>query len=201
MGPFIGGPLTNQFGWRSIFLANVPLGIIILALVWKIRGEWTEAKGEKFDFIGSIVYSFTLIAVIYGFSLLPTLFGTGLILLGILGIAAFIKWEAKTPSPVLNINLFRNNKPFALSNLAALINYSATFAVSFLLSLYLQYIKGLSPQNAGLALVAQPIMMAVFSPFAGKLSDKIEPRVVASIGMAFTAIGLFLFIFLSEKQA
>jgi len=201
MGPFIGGLLTKQFGWRSIFLVNVPLGAIILALVWKIKGEWSEAKGEKFDFTGAAIYSLALIAVMYGFSLLPAPAGAGMILLGILGGIAFIKWEAKTMYPVLNTNLFRNNKLFAFSNIAALINYSATFAVSFLLSLYLQYIKRLSPQSAGLILVAQPIMMAVFSPFAGKLSDKIEPRVVASTGMAFTALSLFLFIFLSEKTS
>jgi MFS family permease len=80
-----------------------------------------------------------------------------------------------------------------------LINYSATFAVTFLLSLYLQYIKKLTPEDAGLVLVSQPIVQALFSPYAGRLSDRIEPRVVASIGMALTTVGLFLFIFLNEK--
>ncbi len=97
------------------------------------------------------------------------------------------------------MDLFRNNKVFALSNLAALINYSATFAVSFLLSLYLQYIKGLNPQEAGLILVSQPMVQAIFSPFAGRLSDRIEPRRMASIGMGITAAGLVLFTFLNEK--
>jgi MFS family permease len=120
-------------------------------------------------------------------------------LLGALGIFTFIKWETKVDSPVLDINLFRNNRVFALSNLAALINYSATFAVTFLLSLYLQYIKELTAVNAGLVLVSQPIVQAFFSPFAGRLSDRIEPGIVASIGMALTAVGLFLFIFLNEK--
>ena len=78
-----------------------------------------------------------------------------------------------------------------------MINYSATFAVTFLLSLYLQYIKGFTPQHAGFILVAQPVVMAVFSPLAGRLSDKIEPRIVASLGMGLSAAGLFLFTFLS----
>jgi MFS family permease len=99
----------------------------------------------------------------------------------------------------LDIGLFRNNRVFAFSNLAALINYSATFAVTFLLSLYLQYIKKLTPEDAGLVLVSQPIVQALFSPYAGRLSDRIEPRVIASIGMALTTVGLFLFIFLNEK--
>jgi MFS family permease len=114
---------------------------------------------------------------------------------------AFIKWETKIESPVLEINLFRNNRVFAFSNLAALINYSATFAITFLLSLYLQYIKGLTAENAGLILLSQPIVQAFFSPFAGRLSDRIEPRMVASIGMALTAGGLFLFIFLNEMTS
>ncbi|MCD6449978.1 MAG: MFS transporter [Thermotogaceae bacterium] len=97
------------------------------------------------------------------------------------------------------MKLFINNRVFAFSNLAALINYSATFAVGFLLSLYLQYMKTLGPQSAGLILVAQPIMMAIFSPFAGRLSDRFEPRVIASAGMALTAVSLSLFIFLNEK--
>jgi MFS family permease len=73
--------------------------------------------------------------------------------------------------------------------------------VAFLLSLYLQYIKGMSPQQAGLILIAQPIVMTIFSPLAGKLSDRIEPRVVASSGMAITSAGLFFFILLGASTS
>ncbi|MEM3538265.1 MAG: MFS transporter, partial [Nitrososphaerales archaeon] len=200
LGPFLGGFLTQNFGWRSIFLVNVPLGSTIIILsFWKLKGEWAEAKGEKFDFLGSIIYGITLIAIIYGLSLLTATLGVWLILFSVLGILAFLKWEMKVESPILNINLFRNSRVFTFSNMAALINYSATFAVGFLLSLYLQYIKELTPQTAGLILVSQPVVQAIFSPFAGWLSDRIEPRIVASIGMALTTIGLFLLTFLNEK--
>ncbi len=200
LGPFLGGFLTQHLGWRSIFFVNVPLGLTIIFFVfWKLKGEWAEAKGEKFDFTGSTIYSFVLIAVMYGLSLLPAMSGAWLILIGVLGILAFVKWETRVESPVLNIGVFRNSRVFAFSNLAALINYSATFAVGFLLSLYLQYIKGLTPQSAGLILVSQPVIQAVFSPFAGWLSDRIEPRIVASMGMALTTIGLFLLTLLNEK--
>ena len=202
LGPFLGGLLTEHFGWRSIFVLNVPLGLIIIAFIfWKLKGEWAEAKGEKFDITGSVIYSLMLIAIMYGFTLLPEMSGVWLILIGALGVVAFVKWEMKVESPVLNIGLFRNNTVFALSNLAALINYSATFAVAFLLSLYLQYIKGLSPQNAGLILVAAPVVQAIFSPLAGRLSDRIEPRIVASAGMGLTVISLVLLTFLGEKTS
>ncbi|MEK6646336.1 MAG: MFS transporter [Candidatus Firestonebacteria bacterium] len=200
MGPFLGGIITQHFGWRSIFLINVPVGIIIILLVlWKLKGEWTECEGEKFDWIGSIIFVITFFFIMYGFSSLPARTGILLILMGVLGFLMFIKWEAKIQFPVYNINLFKNNTVFAFSNLAALINYSATFSVTFLLSLYLQYIKALSPKDAGLILFSQPIVMAIFSPLAGKLSDKIEPRIVSSIGMILATIGLFLFTFLGEN--
>ena len=198
LGPFLGGFLTQQFGWRSIFLANVPVGLLVIYFVaTRLKGEWAEARGERFDLAGSVIYGLALVLLMYGLSLLPTLRGGGLILAGLIGIGVFALWERSTASPLLNMDLFLHNATFGFSNLAALINYSATFAVTFLLSLYLQYIKGFTPQHAGFILVAQPIVMAAFSPLAGRLSDRIEPRIVASLGMGFAAAGLFLFTFLS----
>jgi EmrB/QacA subfamily drug resistance transporter len=202
LGPVLGGLLTGLLGWRSIFLINVPFGVLILPLVlWKLKGEWAEAKGERFDLVGSIVYGLSLVGLMVGFSRLPGSLGVWLTLAGIVGIALFVGWEMKVQSPVLNVNLFRNNTVFAFSNLAALINYSATAAVGFLLSLYLQHIKELSPQDAGLILMAQPILMAVLSPVAGRLSDRIESRTIASAGMGLTVVGLLLLTLLNEQTA
>jgi MFS family permease len=198
-GPFIGGLLIGQFGWRSIFILNSLLCVIIIVtVIWKLRGEWAEAKGERFDFIGSAIFAIALVAIMYAFSVLPELRGFWLMLFGVLALAGFVKWETRLKYPVMNIGFFRNNTVFAFSNLAALIHYSATSAVSFLLSLYLQYVKGFAPEHAGLILIAQPIMMAIFSPIAGTLSDRIEPRLVASLGMALTTIGLVILIFLGS---
>jgi len=97
-------------------------------------------------------------------------------------------YESKVEHPVFEINLLRKNFTFSLSSLAALLNYSATFAVVFILSLYLQYVKSLTPQEAGLILIAQPVIMVIFAPFAGWLSDRIAPRVVASAGI-FASLG------------
>ena len=202
LGPFLGGFMTQYLGWRSIFLLNVPLALAVIALIlWKLKGEWAPAKDETFDFTGSVIYIFSLASLIYGFSLLSKTSGAGLITAGVIGILFFIKWELKTKNPVLNMDLFRNNRVFAFSNLAALINYSATFAVGFLLSLYLQYAKELDPAQAGLILVSQPVVMTIFSPLAGRLSDKIEARIVASSGMALTFLSILFFIFLTEETA
>ena len=202
LGPVLGGVLTERFSWRSIFLAGLFLSLMIIAIVFgKLKGEWAGARGERFDLVGSVIYSISLAAVIYGFSLLPSTFGMLLIFAGGLGLLAFFILETQVKNPVLNVHLFLSNRVFAFSNLAALINYSATFAVSFLLSLYLQYVKGLSPQSAGLVLLAQPVVQAVMSPFSGRLSDRVEPRIVASAGMTLTFAGLLLFAFLNEGTA
>ncbi|HEY9247249.1 MAG TPA: MFS transporter, partial [Candidatus Methanoperedens sp.] len=202
LGPVIGGFLVQNFGWRSIFLSYVPLELVIIVLIlWKVDGEWADARGEKIEAAGSVIYGFSLLSLMYGLSLLPQMPGAVLVLMSFAGLAAFIRMELKAKNPVLDIKLFRNNHVFSFSVFAALINYSATFAVGFFLSLYLQDIKGLSPGDAGLMLVSQPIMMAVFSPLAGRLSDKIEPRIVASLGMALTTAGLLLLSSINEGTA
>ena len=202
LGPVLGGVLTQHLGWRSIFFLSALLGLAVIGVaLWKLKGEWTGAKGERFDFLGSVIYILGLVALVYGFTLLPAMLGVWLIVGGVIGLSAFVRWEMRTRSPVLDISLFRNSKAFTLSNLAALINYSATYAVSFLMSLYLQYLKGFNPGSAGLVLVAMPAMQAIFSPLAGRLSDRIEPRLIASAGMALTTVGLIIFIFLNEETS
>jgi len=136
-----------------------------------------------------------------GLSAVPSARGIVAILAGTILFIFFVGWQLKVPSPVINLELFRSNRAFAFSSAAALINYSATFAVTFLLSLYLQYIKNLDPTHAGLVLMAQPITMALFSPLAGRLSDRIEPQKVASSGMAMTALGLGFMTFLGEHSS
>lgn len=199
VGPLIGGFLTNQFGWRSIFLSNVVIGLVILiTTLWKLKPEWADARGERFDYAGSLIYVVSLAILMYGLSEIPASFAFLLVCLGGVGIALFAFWEGRVKYPVLETRLLGQNRSFLFSNLAALINYSATFGVSFLMSLYLHYIKGFSAQTAGFILVSQPAVQAIFSPVAGRMSDRLEPRVVASIGMALTVVGLFIFAFLTD---
>ncbi len=202
LGPFIGGFLTKNQGWQGIFLFTALLGLIsiILSLIY-LKQEWADAKGEKFDWKGSLIYGFSIVSLMYGFSLLPEINGLIFTFFGIVGIIIFIYFENTLEFPVINIKLFKSNRVFAFSNYAALINYSATFAIGFLLSLYLQYIKGYDPQEAGQILVVQPLLMAVFSPVTGKLSDKINPGKVASVGMAMISAGLFIITFIEENTS
>ena len=200
--PLIGGYLTDSIGWRSIFYLNALAGVLIIwAIISRMKVEWAEAKNEKFDFAGSIIYVLSITALMYGFSKLPKDFAIILTLTGLAGFVIFVMIEKWTLFPVLNIQLFGQNKIFTFSNIAALINYSATFAVTFILSLYLQYIKGLDAHKAGLLLISQPIVMALAASVSGKLSDKYDSGLLSSIGMAIIVIGLSLLIFLDVNTS
>jgi MFS family permease len=184
-----------------VFLLNVPLGLVVLAAVqWKMKQEWADCRGEPFDWIGSLGYSLMLTAFMLGFTWLPGRRGAIMLLAAAIALPFFIGWESRNAHPIFQARLVRGNTVFAFSNLAALVNYSATFAIGFLLSLYLQYIKGFTPRGAGLVLMAQPLVMALFSPLAGRLSDRLEPRVVASLGMALCAAGLLAFTWLGPAS-
>jgi EmrB/QacA subfamily drug resistance transporter len=202
VGPLVGGLITQHFSWQGIFYLNALLGIAISVVVFSwLKGEWAGAKGEKFDFVGSLLFSFGMIILVYALSVLPALWGLGLVLLALAAFAVFLRWETRQEFPVLRVEFFWNNTVFAFSNLAALINYSATAGVAFLLSLYLQYVKGFTPEHAGFILITQPVVMVICSPIAGNLSDKIEPRIVASLGMALTTMGLIMLIFLGDNTS
>ncbi len=194
VGPVAGGFLTQYLGWRSIFGVVIPFGV---ASVWvtlkQLKDEWADAKREKFDIAGSLLFAASVFLLVYGASLIPQKLSLYFISTGAIVMVIFIRLELYTQQPVLEVRLFSSNKLFAYSSLAALINYAATFAITFLLSLYLQYTKGLDPRTAGTVLVAQPVVMALFSPMAGRISDRIEPRLISTAGMALTAMGLFLF--------
>jgi EmrB/QacA subfamily drug resistance transporter len=202
VGPLIGGILTQYFSWRGVFAATIPLGILtIYVSLAKLTWAWRRPPSERFDITGSVLYALSIMVLMLGLSAVPSARGIVAILAGTILFIFFVGWQLKVPSPVINLELFRSNRAFAFSSAAALINYSATFAVTFLLSLYLQYIKNLDPTHAGLVLMAQPITMALFSPLAGRLSDRIEPQKVASSGMAMTALGLGFMTFLGEHSS
>lgn len=197
-GPFFGGMLTHYFGWRSIFLITSVIGIaVVVGTLVVLKGEWVESKGEKFDLKGVLLYGTGLSTLIYGFSVLPGIAGFAFILLGIVTMIIFINFEKKQLFPVLNVRLFWENKIFGLASSAALINYSATFAISFLLSLYLQYVKGFDAHHAGFILIVQPISQAILSLLAGRWSDKVDARILATLGMAIIVFGLALMFFLT----
>lgn len=193
-GPFLGGLLVTTWGWRSIFYLSVPLGITTFLITSaKLRGEWADAKGEPFDWQGGVVYASAILLLIVGASNLDHgLWAWGVMLGGMIGMVLFLFLESRTKYPLLNLQLLRNNRVFALSNLAALLNYAATFGVTFFFSLYLQYVKGMNARQAGLILIVQPLVQTLLSPLCGRLADRFPAARVATVGMSLCALGLGL---------
>jgi MFS family permease len=191
LGPVLGGLITQQFGWRGIFHFSICWGTVILILIQgRLKEEWIESAGEPFDRTGALLYGISLAVLSCGFLRLSLPSGIVFLILGTIGLILFGCWETRTCKPLLEMALFRRNRTFTFSSLSALINYSAVYAVGFLLSLYLQYVKRLSPGQAGLMLIVQPVVQALVSPLTGKLSDRFEPGRVASLGMLLTVVAL-----------
>ncbi|WP_321368086.1 MFS transporter [uncultured Desulfuromusa sp.] len=191
-GPFIGGFLVELFGWRSLFYLMVPLGLLTYLVTWiKIKDEWADSKGEPFDWKGALIYAPSVLMLVYGVTNLKNNHAMWvLLILATFGLLLFLLVEKRAPYPMLDIRLLLENRVFALSNLAALFNYAATFGVTFFLSLYLQFVKGMGPHQAGTILIAQPVVQTFLSPFCGRLSDRIPASILATLGMGSSAAGL-----------
>ena len=200
LGPVLGGLLAEKLGWRSIFIVMAGLAVVTFVVgMSRLQGlEWRGERRGRFDVLGTLLYMVGLSSLLLGLSLLPQAVGALLVVVGVVGTGLFGWWETRAEDPLFAMGLFVRNRVFALSNLAALINYSATNAVSFLLSLFLQYLGGLTAERAGLVLLAGTVVQAAFSPAAGRLSDRLEPRFVASFGMALCAAGLMGLLFVGQ---
>lgn len=202
-GPVLGGFICSVFNWRGIFYFNFILSALVFGLaVLKLKGEWKGAENERFDIIGGVLWVIGILLFLYGLSDISAGFSYVMyFVVGLVILIVFIGYGNKASAPLLPMGVFLHNRAFAFSNLAALINYSATFALAYLISLYLQNVQRIDISHAGLILLVQPVVMAVFSPLTGRLSDRINPQILASLGMGITTLGLFFFIFLGEQTS
>ena len=189
-GPLLGGLAIDAFGWRSAFLLHIPLGLVVLVLGWRIREEWSTPDPAPFDRVGAALYAGALLLFCLGVSRLPQIDAAALLGFSGLLIIIFIRHALRASNPLWQLRLFSRNRVFGYSCAAALLMYSATYANVVLLSLYLQYLRGMSAGSAGLVMMVQPLCMASLSPLTGRLSERVEPRLLASLGMACTALGL-----------
>ncbi|WP_292365648.1 MULTISPECIES: MFS transporter [unclassified Methanoculleus] len=198
LGPFLGGALTQFLGWRSIFIVTALLAVPVLLYAGKFPAFLNERQRERFDVAGLVLSSALIFCLFLGLASATTAAGAVLLAASLLLGAAFFRVERRQQSPLLPVSLLEKNRVFAASNGAALINYSATFAVGFLLSLYLQYIRGYEPVAAGTLLLVQPIIQVFVAPVAGRLADRMQPGHVASVGMGLSAVALLGFSMLGE---
>lgn len=198
LGPFLGGILTQFFGWRSIFVVTALIAAPVLFSADKFPAFLNDRHREDFDIPGLVLSSALILCLFLGLAKATTPTGLALLAAALLLGVAFFRVERRHPSPLLPVSLLASNRVFASSNLAALINYSATYAVGFLLSLYLQYIRGYEPAAAGTLLLVQPVIQIFVAPVAGRLADRIRPGLIAAGGLALSAACLFGLAALSE---
>jgi len=194
LGPVLSGFMVTHLGWRWIFYLGVLVELFCLCLtVLKLKGEWAEARGERFDYVGTFLYISSLFCLIYG-TLNQKEGGIYLVFMasGVLGFLIFLAFEYRCSSPILDVGLVIRNRVFAFSNLATLINYAASFGIAFFFSLYLQVVREYSPQSAGWILIIQPVFQAALSPFFGRLADRVSPAGLATCGMALCTLSLGL---------
>lgn len=202
VGPVAGGILNSALGWKSIFIASgiVAAIALILAIAGKIKEE--SVQYEALDVAGNILYVLMITSGLYGLTNLTISHYAWISLIAGIGFGiSFVIIESKGKNPIIRIGMFTEEPMFAFANLAALLNYGATFAISYLLSIYLQVVMGYTSQIAGLILIIQPAVQAIFSPAMGKLSDKVLPYKLTSIGMGICGIGLIIFSTLDEKTS
>jgi len=198
-GPTLAGVMITNFGWRWIFYAAVPieLAALLLTLV-KLKGEWADARGQRFDWIGSLIYMAAMFGLILGVTnLKETSSAPWFTSAGVAGLILFLFYEAKSDSPLLDVRLLATNRIFTFSNIATWINYASCFGLIFFFSLYLQSVRGLSAQTTGMILVIQPVVQALFSPISGRLADRYPPAHIATIGMAICTVDLMIAVFLT----
>jgi len=199
VGPLLGGMQTDWAGWRAVFYLCLIPGILAWILACRIDQEWRPARDETFDVAGTVLYAAVVLTGIKGLTGLAEP-RWGLTMLGLAAAAMIflVRHLRRAEHPVVSLRLFTGNRVFLMSTLATMINYSGTFAVGFLLSLYLQVVKGFLPVHAGLVLVVQPAVQAVLSPVAGVLSDRFNAGFMATLGMALCGVGLLGLGFVRE---
>lgn len=200
-GPLLGGYIIESLGWRASFLLQLPLAIPVLLLgLLGVRRDWFNPQNMPFDVSGALSYVAMILLLCLGIARLPAL--DSLLLLSGAGLLLvwFLRHARRARNPILDVNVFFTNRVFTLSCGASLIMYSATYANVVLLSLYLQYLHGMSATGAGMLMMLQPLTMAFLSPFMGRLSDRVEPRMLASTGIAITAFGLAMLAMLDSES-
>ncbi|MBR9884633.1 MAG: MFS transporter [Oceanospirillales bacterium] len=181
-GPLIGGWLTELWGWRSVFLAPLPLTVITMVMVGFFVQESTRNAEERLDWVGSILFTLATSALFIGISEMPSLTGTLLASTGIALIIVFIYQQERSTWPLIRLRRLVANRVFFRSIQSSFLMYSANYPLQFMLSLYLQYIQALTPLEAGQLMLLQALVMVVVAPLAGRLSDRVDPRIPATTG-------------------
>jgi EmrB/QacA subfamily drug resistance transporter len=202
IAPAVGGWLTELWGWRSVFLFQVPIVIALLLLIkMRLTGEWKNDVKTRYDWWGTLIFALFSVFLVYGLSVLPSMLGWILLGLSVASLTLFIVHQSRSRRPLIRVQMFRDSRVFSMSLTTSLLMYASNFPLVFLMSLYLQYVKGMSPSHAGQIILVQALAMAIMAPLSGKLADRFQPRLVATVGCVIVACGLFVLSLMSPETS
>jgi len=202
VAPAVGGWLTEVWGWRSVFLFQVPIVIALLLLIkMRLSGEWKNAEKTQYDWWGTAIFAVFSSSLVYGLSILPNILGLVMLGLSTISLTFFIVHQSRSRRPLIRVQMFRESRVFSMSLATSLLMYASNFPLVFLMSLYLQYVKDLSPSHAGQVILVQALSMAIMAPLSGKLADRFEPRLVATLGCVIVAGGLYVLSLMNTETS
>lgn len=191
--PALGGWLTQIWGWRAVFVFQIPLVVALLLLIkMYLPGEWKHEVKSRFDWHGTGLFAASSAALVYGLSRLPDWIGVVFLTASVVTMVLFVLHQSRHSSPLIRVQMFRESRVFSISLSTSLLMYASVYPLTFLLSLYLQFIKGMSPAQAGQIILVQALSMALLAPISGRLADSFQPRILASFGCVIVAVGFFI---------
>ena len=199
LGVLLGGVLTDLVGWHWIFLVNIPIGVLVLALSTRLLPGERASQGERrLDVAGAVTVTLALVLAVYaivngntaGWGSAQTL---GLLAAAVVLLVAFVAWEAFIPEPLVPLRIFRIHN-VAISNIVGILWSGGMFAMFFLSALYLQFVLGYSPLQVGLAFLVGNVIMGAFSlGLSAKLVMRFGFRIPLSVGLGIAALSLLWF--------
>ncbi|WP_133469596.1 MFS transporter [Paraglaciecola marina] len=202
IAPAVGGWLTELWGWRAVFLFQVPIVIALLILIkMRLEGEWKNDDRTKFDWWGTGIFALFASSLVYGLSILPQILGVGMLVLSAASLGMFVLHQSRSRKPLIRVQMFRDSRVFSMSLSTSLLMYASNFPLVFLISLYLQYVKGFTPSHAGQIILLQALSMAILAPISGKLADKFEARLISTLGCVIVGIGLAVLSTISTETS
>ena len=196
ISPVVCGYLVQNFGWRYMFYITIFFNAIATVMMYlKVKDEWKTNENDKIDYKGMILYMIGMFCFIYGITTVMSLEGQIITILGIILLIGFAYFELQQRMPAFEFHLFAN-RPFTFYNIAGLCGYFAVMMITTIFNYHFQYVRGWDAQLTGLILLISPVVMSVTAPNAGKLSDKIHPQKIATVGMIITIFAFIILIYM-----
>lgn len=198
-GPFVGGVVATLAGWRWMFIIGMaPCAVAGVVCLRNLNWRIAAVSGERFDWPGAVTSALAIGLFVFGSAHADTALGLWGLGLGALAFFLFVWTEKRAAAPLLQLRLFSANRPFALGVAAIGVLGCAAFGVAFLLSLYLQFGRGMTAAKAGTVLMVQPVIQCLVSPWCGRMADRFPAHILSGLGSVLVTVGLGLAALLTE---